>query len=268
MNAVEIRNLKFSYSDEPVLDGVDLAVRKGEFVALLGGVGSGKTTLLLTLNGVIPNLIAGNYSGSVTVFGHNTAATSVREMSRKVSFVFQDPNDQLFSETVMREVLFGLENHGMGRDAAQRRARQALLEAGISSLADRDPTTLSQGQKQKVALACAIAARPRLLVLDEPTSSLDHSSAVEIYDVVSRLNRAGTTVVVSEHDTELVARHASRVLLLNEGRISLDGGRRVLGNELLRMLGLKIPCAVEVANELSLGEAYSPEELLKKMVRR
>ena len=267
-NAVEIRGLEFSYigAGAKVLKGVSLAIKPGEFVGVIGGIGVGKTTLLETLNGIIPHLVKGEYSGGVEVFGKSVLASSVQEMSRSVAFVFQDPNDQLFLETVEKEASFALENRGgLSEKQIASRVKDALEEAGVGLLASRDPTTLSQGQKQKVALACAIAMDADLLVLDEPTSSLDHKSSIEIYSALRRLNREGKTIIASEHDAELLAEYAKRIVLINDGRVALDGGREILAHPLVERLGIKVPCAVEVSKSLGLPLAFTPGELASNL---
>ena len=270
MLAVEMDGLSFSYSQGParqVLSGLSLKIRKGEFVGLIGRTGCGKSTLLLTLNGIIPQMVKGEFSGTVKVFGKDASSTPVHELARFVAIVFQDPEDQIFSLRVIDEVLFGLSNIGVAGQDAETRAASALKTVGLEDYRDSDPHLLSHGQKQKLAFACALAVDPEIFVLDEPVSSLDHASSEEIYSMLKKLNQQGKTIIVSEHDTEWLAEFASRVLLLDLGRISLDGDRGALLDKRIREAGIKVPCAAEVS--LGLGKKFlTPSELSRHLGKK
>ncbi|MFH1200378.1 MAG: ABC transporter ATP-binding protein [Candidatus Micrarchaeota archaeon] len=245
VNAVEVSGLSVSYGGSRVLDGISLSVAQGEFVALLGAVGTGKTTLLLCLNGVIPKLVPAKVTGKVVAFGLDSSMHPVQKLSRDVAFVFQDPDDQIFSLTVEEEVGFALKNAGLPAEKIKARVADALKLVGIADFASRDPSTLSFGQKQKVAIACAVATDARLLCLDEPASALDHRSCVELFELLRRLNSQGRTIVISSHDTDLLAKYAARFVVLGGGKVILDGGKEVFRSTQFRDAGLKVPCILE-----------------------
>lgn len=245
MEIVGLRDFSLGYGDLPVLKSVSLSIRKGEFVALMGAVGGGKTSLLLSLNGVLPKLLPAKTSGQVFLDGLDTKTHSVQELSRHAAYVFQNPADQLFALSVAEEIAFGPRNHGVAEPQIQTRVRDALKTVGLAGFEHRDPTTLSHGQKQKVAIASALASDAPLMVLDEPASQLDHAGATAVYNLLTKLNRQGKTILVADHDTDLLYPHAKRFLLLERGKIALEGGKEIFRNPSLARAGIKIPCELE-----------------------
>ena len=243
--AVEATDLSVSYGGAEVLRGISLDIGEGEFVALMGAVGTGKTTLMLCLNGVIPKLVPAKVSGSVRVFGKEVARNSVQELSKDVAFVFQDPDDQIFSLTVEEEVGFALKNRGVPAEEIKKRVGSALSAVGIPDFIARDPSTLSHGQKQKVAVASAVAADARLIFLDEPTSALDYRSSVGLFELLRKLNAQGKAILISSHDTDLLSKYASRFIVLEENKILLDGGKEVLADKKFTEAGLRLPCKMK-----------------------
>ena len=226
--AVSIEGLSFTHAHPanavPALRDVSLEIAAGEFVGIVGLNGAGKTTLLLALNGVVPHLLTGKRSGLVRVAGRDPATTTVRDMARDVAMVFDDPEAQLSQPTVADEVALGLENLGVPWEAMAGRIEDALGAVGLAGLEARDPMTLSGGEQQRLAIACAIAMRPRILVMDEPTSGLDPAGRAAVFEIAARLNRDdGITVIVADHAVEALAEHASRIVVLEDGAIVLDG---------------------------------------------
>ena len=257
---IRTEGLEVTYPGRAVLKGIDLEVKKGEFVGVLGSTGSGKSTLAQALNGIIPNLIGAEVKGKVTSFGKDTRETSVAEFSKKIGFVFQDPDAQIFALKVKDEVEFGIDNLRLGRK--DERVKKALEMAGLTEYIDSDPTTLSQGQKQKLAIASVLALEPEALILDEPVSSLDHKSAGEVYAILHELNRKGTTIIVIEHDTEWIAKYATRAIVIENGKILLDGRpEKVLLDKKYAALGLKTPYLLKIAKRLGM----SPKEAIQKL---
>ena len=236
-----IDELNFSYTNQEVLKNVSLSLDNGEFVGLVGPTGCGKTTLAYCLNGLIPNSIKGKFSGKVLVDGLDTSKNKVSEVARKVGLVFQDPDWQIFNLTVKDEVSFGVENLKLGK--LEKRVKSALKMVGLTGFDDRDPNTLSQGQKQKLCIASILATDPEYIVLDEPTSQLDYKNNKKIHDILKRLNRRGKTILIIEHDTDFLTEYCDRILIMSNGRIVKDGKmKRVFSDvKLLKRLGIKVP---------------------------
>jgi len=237
MALVTIENLSYWYpgAARPALDGVNLVLREGEFVLVVGGSGSGKSTLLRLLAGLLGDFYGGKLSGRATFMGRNLLELDRRQVARHVGLVFQDPERQLVMTRVDREVAFGPENLGLPPDEIRRRVAEALELVGLASLAEATVSELSGGQQQKVALAGVLAMHPRLLLLDEPTSQLDPVAAEEILHTVRRLNEeAGLTVVLVEHRLERCFHVADRVVALEAGQIVADGAVRDAARVLAR----------------------------------
>jgi energy-coupling factor transport system ATP-binding protein len=205
-----------------VLHGVSLRIEEGEHVALLGSSGSGKSTLLRALAGLVPHFHGGTFSGRVVVGGIDTRESRPSELAGTVASVFQDPEDQIVMAKVANEVAFGLENVGTEPAEIWRRVEDALALVGVEHLADRATAELSGGELQRVALASALALRPSLLLLDEPTSQLDPAAADAFFETVERLPCA---VLVSEQRPARPLAHVDRVLFMDRGRLVLDAPR-------------------------------------------
>lgn len=244
MPIIEMRNLTFTYAGagKPSILGTDIVVEPGEFVVLTGPSGCGKTTVCRCLNGLIPNFYSGEMTGDVKVAGLDIRKTSTMELARYVGFVFQNPENQLFSLSVERDVAFGPENLGLPRDEIRRRVDWAMQVTGLSHLRNMAPYELSGGQQQRAAIAAVLAMKPRLIVLDEPTSFLDPKSAQEILDVISRLNRElKITIFLVEHRLDAVSRHADRVIVMDKGRVVLDGKPSNVYGEEAWLIGIGVP---------------------------
>jgi energy-coupling factor transport system ATP-binding protein len=230
---IEIRRLTYSYprAERPALEDVSLSVAAGEFVLLAGPSGAGKSTLLRCLNGLAPHFSGGAIQGSVEVDGQNALDVGPQGLSRTVGFVFQDPEAQTVLDEVESEVAFGLENSAVPAEEMRERVRETLRVLGLEEQRHRSPWTLSGGERQKVAIASVLAGRPKILVLDEPTSQLDPAAARDLLETVARLNsELGLTVILVEHRLERVVRYAERMVYLEAGRVTLDGPiRQMLG---------------------------------------
>ena len=221
-----VENLSFRYADAErwALRDVNLDINAGEVVVLAGQSGCGKSTLLRCVNGLIPHMYPGEYSGDVTISGDEVASTAMGLLAQKVGLLFQNPENQIFMFSVERDIAFGLENLGLPRPELRTRVDEAMRLLGISQLALRAPHELSDGQKQRVALAGVIAMRPRLIILDEPTSLLDPETASDLVSLVNRLNKEeGITFVIVEHRLELLVPIADRIIVMDRGRIEMDG---------------------------------------------
>ncbi|MBM3890024.1 MAG: ATP-binding cassette domain-containing protein, partial [Verrucomicrobia bacterium] len=222
------------------LEGITLDVSPGEFVAIIGPSLAGKSTLAACVNGLVPHFFKGSFQGDVRVLGRNTRECSVAQLSEDVGLVFQDFEAQLFSTSVELEAAFGPENLGVAHDEIGRRIADSLGLVGLEGLRRRAPTTLSGGQKQKLAIASVLAMKPRLLVMDEPTTDLDPASKSGVLEIADKLRaRPDAALMVVEHETEELLR-ADRILLLQEGKpIRCGPTADVLREvELLKKLGV------------------------------
>ncbi|MCS7116458.1 MAG: ATP-binding cassette domain-containing protein [Nitrososphaerota archaeon] len=251
---ISIKDYSFTYagSSKPALTDVNLDVGEGEMVIIAGPSGCGKSTLLRSLIGLIPHMYSGIRSGSVIVDGLDVSQTPISELAKRIGFVFQNPENQIFMFSVERDVAFGLENLQLPRDEIQERVRWACELLGITDLMERAPYELSDGQKQRVALAGVIAMKPRILILDEPTSLLDPYTARELIDLVKKLHDTlEITVLIVEHRLDLLLNVASRIVVMNEGRIILDGRpEEVLTRKEVMLIGVSVPTIIRLQNLL------------------
>lgn len=251
MALIEIQGLSFQYqrAKEPALVDFDLRVEEGEFVGVIGPTGAGKTTLCYCLTGVVPHVHGGQWSGRVTVAGQDVRSLEMSRLARTIGFVHQDAESQLLMTDVEKEIVFPLENLGLPREEIRRRLEEILRVVGLEQYRRRHPFYLSGGQRQRVVLAAVLAMNPDVLVLDEATSELDPMGAEEVLSLVGRLNRAGKTVIMVEHNLEALAEHAHRLVVMQKGRKVLEGDTRsVLSNMgLLRDLDLYAPQVTQVA---------------------
>ena len=217
---IDVQRLGFTYPDGTrALDEVSLAVPEGSFLAIMGANGSGKSTLLRHLNGLLTSS-----PGSVRVGGIEVGKKTFDQVNRFTGFVFQDPNDQIFAPTVRDDICYGPRNLGFDEGEVMRRVEWAANRVGISELLERPIHHLSYGQKKSLSIAGVLAMKPRLLILDEPTASLDPMGEKRIMRLLLELNRQGMTVVMATHDVDLVPLYADRVCLLRRGRVAVDGG--------------------------------------------
>lgn len=220
-------SVRFSSAAPPVLQDVDLTVRQGEFLGVVGATGSGKTTLLNVMAGVIPHYYPAVLSGEVRLFGQDTRTLSLRQIARRVGMVLQDPEAQLFNLIVRDELVWGLENRGLSRAEMSRRLEECLALFGIEHLRDRITYDLSGGEKQRVALAAVYAIKPDVMILDHPTSQLDPIGASRVMEAIGRLRATGdVTIVLADDNLEELLEQANRLVLVREGRIALDAGAR------------------------------------------
>jgi energy-coupling factor transporter ATP-binding protein EcfA2 len=226
---VDLRDITYTYEGEtsPVINGVSLRVEPGEFVLILGPSGCGKSTLLNVLNGTIPHTLRGELGGHAVVCGKSVPDTKVTNFATEVGMVFQDPEAQIINTRVRDEVCFGLENLCRPADEIMARQAEALAYVGLPDAGDLSIFDMSGGQKQRVSIAAVLAARPRLLVLDEPTANLDPAGMAEVFAVLHRLNREfGTTIIMVEHRVDELADRVTRVIMMDRGEVVFDGKPR------------------------------------------
>jgi energy-coupling factor transport system ATP-binding protein len=242
---IGIENVSFSYvGGARALDSIDLKVEAGEFLAIVGQNGSGKTTLAKHIVGLL--LPA---AGRVTIDGKDRTQMRPAETAREVAYVFQNPDHQIFAATVEDEVAFGPRNFGLADDEIRRRCDEALDAVGLQNERQSDPFLLSKGERQRLAVASVLVLRPRMLILDEPTTGLDHREQLRMMALVRDLNRAGIAIVIITHTPWLVAEYARRVVLMRKGAKIFDGGVRefFMQEELLRSSSFRAPEITELS---------------------
>lgn len=265
---VSIRDLQYRYrgQKEFALDGINLDLSRGEFLVLMGPSEAGKSTLAATINGLIPHFQNGKLKGDVIVMGRNTRDNTVAQMAEIVGMVFQDFEAQLFSTNVELEVAFGPENFAIERDEIRRRINENLDCVGLDAFRNRAPSTLSGGQKQKLAIASVLALKPTVLVMDEPTTDLDPISKMGVFEITHRLcKRDDLTLMIIEHETE-EALFADRIGLIKDGKlVKIGPTREILSNvdmmEELGVMPLGIPKFFKRMGVTNLP--LTPEEGLK-----
>ncbi len=239
---VSIRDVKYRYRGQKVnaLEEINLSLEPGEFLMLMGPSEAGKSTLAATINGLIPHFHMGKFEGDVTVKGRNTRDHSVAQMAELVGMVFQDFEAQLFSTNVELEVAFGPENFAVPREEIKERIDENLAYVGLERFRNRPPSTLSGGQKQKLAIASVLALKPQVLVMDEPTTDLDPISKMGVFEITHRLcKRDDLTLLIIEHETE-EALFADRIALIKEGKLIKVGPTREILTDVALMESLGV----------------------------
>lgn len=247
---IHLRGLSVQFGTDWVLRDISLHIPAGQCVLITGPSGCGKSTLARTLGGLIPHAVAATMTGRVTIAGYDTQSYKIPELAQHVGVVFQNPATQLFHLRVADEVAFGPRNLGLPEAEVQQRVDWALQAVGIAYLAEQNPAQLSGGQKQCVAIAAVLAMQPTVLVLDEPTASLDVPNTRQVLSVLRLLQQSwGITIVLIEHRLAAVLPQVDRVLLMEAGRVIADGvPQTVLADpNHRRALGLRRPSAAAQA---------------------
>jgi energy-coupling factor transporter ATPase len=273
---IETKGLTYTYqgAPKPSIRDVSIKIEKGEFVILTGPSGCGKTTLCRCFNGLIPHFYNGTLQGTIKVAGLNAVEHQIHELALHVGFVFQNPENQLFALSVEKDVAFALENLGTPREEMRRKVNWALKTVGAYEFRERAPHELSGGQQQRVAIASVLAMQPKVMVLDEPTSFLDPMGAKKIFEVIADLNRRfGITVILVEHRLDLTAQYANHVIIIDEGKVILDGTPRDVFNlDEARLVGVGIPKATRLfqllkEDGISLKDAPISSEQAAELLR-
>jgi cobalt/nickel transport system ATP-binding protein len=251
--AIEVENLSYSYSDGiRALDGISFSLKQGESVTLLGPNGAGKSTLLLHLNGLLRG------QGKVRVLNNEIVEENLAWIRSQVGMVFQDPDDQLFMPSLAEDVAFGPGNMGLSGEELLERVAWALQSVGLSDLSGRSPHHLSFGQRKRAAFATVLSMRPKVMVLDEPTSNLDPRSKKEMVSLIRKLQSDGTTIITATHDVNLVPLLADRIILLDKRIVAEGDVHQILcRRDLMDKLGLEMPLLADIFEILRDERLYS-----------
>lgn len=246
---IEMRDVNYSYDNKNiVLNDVNLTINAGELVAILGRNGSGKTTLVRHIIGLLQPI-----RGKVIVMGKDVSVTPTHEIAQDVGFCFQNPNHQIVSFNVRDELLFGLKAHHISPTEFETRIHEALEFVDMLDLVNAEIFDLGKGQKQRLALASVLTLKPRILIIDEPTTGQDPRMSEEIFEIIKRLNEIGTTVLMITHKIDYAAIYAKRAIVLKHGRIAFDGPIQELMADLETMQAnsLDLPETTKLAIRLS-----------------
>lgn len=265
---IRFDNVSYSYpgNDRQVLKNIDLTIRRGEIIGVIGPTGAGKSTFCLALNGIVPQFFSGKFYGTVNVAGLDTIETPISRLAHLVGMVFEDPETQITATTVESEVAFALENLKVPTPEIIRRVREALAMVGLTGYETKHPANLSGGQKQRLSIASALALAPDIIVLDEPTSQLDPAASEDIFAILLRLKQESrTTVVIATHASEELAQIVDRVLLVSDGRIVAEGPPEKVFSapDMLREHRVRPP---DIAQSFSVIRRYTGHDQTSKSV--
>lgn len=256
---IQAKDVEYVYSNgTKALDGINLEIREGEFIALLGHNGSGKTTLAKHFNCLLKPT-----RGSVIVYGKDTKNSNVYEIGNYVGYAFQNPDHQIFADTVYDEIAFGPRMRGCTEEEVKERVAEALKAVDMEGFEKEDPFALSKGERQRIAVASILAARPKVIILDEPTTGLDYKEQKRMMELVKRLNESGHTIIMITHTMWIVAEYTHKVAVMRDGKIEMYGKVRDVFKEEERLLelSLKPPSIVSLSNRL--GKTFlSVEEMV------
>ena len=249
-----MKNVAYTYplANEAILRNVNLEINCGEFVGLIGLTGTGKTTLLRLMNGLIPHYFGGQLEGEIIIDNLNTREHAVGELAAHVGMVFQEADSQLFFQTIEDDVAFGSENLCVPSDEIVQRVNETLEKAGLTSLRYKSPINLSEGQKQLVVISAVLAMKPKILLLDEPTSNLDSENSERVIELINDLNHEGTTVILATHEIDMLAECATRIVVVNDGSIQENGDPSEVFSkpDFFQKLGLMPPQVTQLAQKL------------------
>ena len=252
-------SFRYKGGEQYALRNISLEIADGEFAGVTGASGAGKTTFTYMVSGLVPHHFAGDFYGAVKVNGQDTVEVKPEILAQMVGEVFQDIDSQMVASVVEDEVLFGMENFGVQKEEIGRRLEETLSLLGIADLRRRQISSLSGGQKQKVAIAAILAMQPEIILLDEPTGELDPESSVMIFEILQKLNRDfGKTVVVVEQKIMLLCSYVHRVILLDHGKVAFDGPAASVAGAaaLFREQGINVPRVTELGEKLAAAGVY------------
>ncbi len=245
---IEVKDLEHVYPNgKKALEGANLQIREGEFLAVLGHNGSGKTTLVKHLNGLLLPT-----AGNVCVCGKDTKSTTIFEIGKEIGFVFQNPDHQIFADTVYEEVAFSPKIRGCAPEEIEQRVKEALKAVDLEGYEKEDPFSLSKGERQRVAVASILSARPKVIILDEPTTGLDFKEQKRMMELIKKLNGEGHTIIIITHTMWVVSEYAHKVAVVKDGEVVMYGNTRDIFRREEELLDtfLKVPHIVSLSNKL------------------
>ncbi len=246
---LSVEDLHFGYDKNvPVLEEINFNVRQGEFVAIIGANGSGKSTLVKNLIGLLSP-----QQGRIMMNGHDTRQIKLADLVSDIGYVFQNPDQQLFNHSVFDEISFSLRMKNVSEEEIERRVQEVLEVVGLEKYRDRHPYSLSRGQRQKLAVATALLHRPKIILLDEPTTGQDRRSLTGLLNLMVDLDRSGHTTIIITHDMDIVAAYANRVIVMDDGRVVMDGHPQEIfydGFDRLNSLNLRPPTVIDYCRRL------------------
>lgn len=253
---IELKNVSFKYElqEDKMIKNLDLYVKQGEFLGIIGKNGSGKTTLCNIIRGIIPDFVQGTITGSISIDNKNINDIERGEMAELVGFVFQNPFSQIsgIKKTVFEEIAYGLENLGVPREEIRQRVTDVIKLLKIEDLQDKNPNELSGGQSQRVAIASIIVMNPKVLIFDEPTSQLDPLGTEEIFDILKLLKSQNKTIILVEHKIDLIAEYADRVVVMDDGQIIFNGEtHEILSDKKIEDHNVSMPIVSKLAYKLN-----------------
>jgi energy-coupling factor transporter ATP-binding protein EcfA2 len=266
---IELESVSFQYGDGPlVLKDISLNISESEFVALVGQNGAGKTTCAKLMNGILQPL-----RGRVTVAGTSTTEVATSTLAQTIGYCYQNPDHQIWALHVEEELAFGPENLGFSDDRVREQVEKALELADLVEQREEYTFALGWGQRQKLAVAAILAMRPKVIIVDEPTTGLDWDGSIRIMELLKSLNEQGMTVIIITHDIDIVARYARRVVVFADGEVVRDGEvQKVLRDEeALQRADLRPPQFIRVALALAdygIADVSSSEQLKTTLVSR
>lgn len=254
MSIIQCQDVTFTYheSKKPALKNVTFTINQGEFIGIIGPTGAGKSTLCWAIIGVVPQIMQGKLTGLVEVMGMPAHKTPVATLSQSIGIVQQDAEAQLLMTDIEKEIVFPLENLSLPREEIYRRLEYVLSLVNLSDERHLHPFYLSGGQKQRVAVAAALAMEPEVLILDEATSELDPVGAEEIHELAGRLKQEGKTIIMVEHNIDELAKHADRIIVMNQGEVVRDSNAHEILTDVnfLQSLGIYPPQVTQTAYHL------------------
>ncbi len=259
---------RYPTRNDYALVDVNISIRKGEFVAIIGQNGSGKTTLIKHFNGLLKPT-----KGRVIVDGKDTKGLPTSELARSVGYVFQNPDHQIFAETVRDEIDFGPKNLGFSPERIEQSRQRVLAEMGLQGLEGEMPFQLSRGQRQRLAVASVLAMEPVILIVDEPTTGQDWRESISLMELIYQLNEDGHTCVVTTHNMNLVSLFARRVIVMWNSEVYMDGTTQEVFAQVDRILkaGIKPPEVYKLARwllpDVHLNRPITPEDLGDLLVK-